>query len=116
VVASFKLIVMNNCVPGREAEFHEWYETQHLRDVCAITGVVSAKRYRLTGAQNEGTPTGPWKHAVIYDIETDNLPEVIAEFAARRNAGMLPLSDALAADRLSYFFEEIPSRTALAGC
>ncbi len=108
-MASFKLIVMNNWVPGREAEFHEWYETQHLQDVCAIAGVTGAKRYRLADAQNAGAPSGPWNHVVIYDVETDSLPDVIAEFAARRNAGKLPLSDSLAAERLTYFFEEILS-------
>ena len=43
----FHYIVLTQAQPGRLEEFEKWYDNQHLKDVVAVPGVRSAKRYRL---------------------------------------------------------------------
>jgi hypothetical protein len=36
--------------PSREGEFNEWYADTHIPEVCAIPGIVSARRYKVHDA------------------------------------------------------------------
>ena len=39
-----------NCVPEAEAEFNEWYNTEHIPMLAAVPGVLCARRFRATSA------------------------------------------------------------------
>lgn len=69
----FKMIAHTKPMPGREAEFNEWYQNTHLPDICSIPGVVGAQRYveaaAMMGADDR-------KYLAIYDIETDDIDAV----------------------------------------
>lgn len=97
------LVVFTNPVDGRDAEFNDWYDNQHLADVLKVPGIRSAQRFGLGDVQRMPAPH-PWKYMAIYEVETARIDEVIA--ALKRLAGTrdMPMSDALAPERVSWFF------------
>jgi hypothetical protein len=69
------LTVESNCAdPSREEEFNRWYDTVHLPDILETPGFVSASRYINTN------PEGQCKFLAMYEIETDNIAQTLAEF------------------------------------
>ena len=56
-----------NCVPEHEAEFNEWYNTEHIPQLAAVPGVIMARRFRATSANR--------KYVALYHLES---PEVQA--------------------------------------
>lgn len=91
-MAKYLLIVPSSAKPGREDEYNDWYDGQHLADVCAIPGVVSGVRY-------EAHPTSPSKpdaaYVALYEIEADDPMAVLAELTRRAGAGEMKITDAL---------------------
>ncbi|HEX5317579.1 MAG TPA: hypothetical protein VFW46_00385 [Stellaceae bacterium] len=61
------LVNAMNVVPEHEAEFNEWYNTEHIPQLSAVPGVVCARRFRATSANR--------KYVALYHLET---PEVQA--------------------------------------
>lgn len=47
------LVASMNVDPGAEAEFTDWYNTEHLPDLAAVPGVLSARRYRAADTESE---------------------------------------------------------------
>lgn len=47
------LVASMNVDPGAEAEFTDWYNTEHLPDLAAVPGVLSARRFRATDTETE---------------------------------------------------------------
>ena len=41
--------------PDREDEYNDWYSNTHIPEVCAVDGIVSARRYKA----NSATPIEP---------------------------------------------------------
>ena len=39
------LAIWNSCVPGREAEFEEWYQHEHFHERIAVPGFLLGRRY-----------------------------------------------------------------------
>ena len=56
-----------NCTPEVEAEFNEWYNTEHIPHLAAVPGVIMARRFRATSANR--------KYVALYHLEA---PEVQA--------------------------------------
>lgn len=98
------MVVMTNPVPGRDDEYNSWYDDQHLEDVLKIEGIRSAERFELSAAQR-GDPPYPFEYLALYWIETDDLPSVVAELKRRSGTARMPLTEALAADKLVYLFK-----------
>ena len=48
--AAALLLVAMNVVPEQEAEFNEWYNTEHVPALAAVPGTLCARRYRGGGA------------------------------------------------------------------
>ena len=42
-----KLVAITRPLPGKEAEYHDWYQNVHLPEVIALPGGVSAQRFKL---------------------------------------------------------------------
>ena len=47
-----KLVALTTPHPGREAEFHDWYQNVHLPEILSLPGGVSAQRYQLVAKLN----------------------------------------------------------------
>ncbi|MFC0529945.1 hypothetical protein [Phytohabitans kaempferiae] len=56
------LVVHSNPVPGREDEYNKWYDSEHVPEMLAVPGFVSAQRYVA-----HGTPE--FRYLTIYEIE-----------------------------------------------
>jgi hypothetical protein len=80
--------------PGRDKEYNDWYDNQHLPDLLKIPGIVAAKRFRHDDPR-DGMPAPAAKYLAIYEIDTDDIAGVFKEIAARRNTPAMPLSDAM---------------------
>lgn len=59
-----------NVAPEHEAEFNEWYDTEHIPALAAVPGTLCARRYRGTGAVQ--------RYVVLYHLTS---PEVQATAA-----------------------------------
>jgi hypothetical protein len=92
-MGKYLMVVPSNALPGRDAEYNDWYENVHLAEVCALPGVTSGRRY-------EALETSPAKpdatYLAIYEIETEDPTAVLAEIGRRSRSGeMKPPSEAL---------------------
>jgi hypothetical protein len=86
---------------GRESEYHEWYDRQHLGDVARIPGVVSAQRYdpvELDPASSDGG-----RCLAIYEI-TVSPQEFVRELRSRFGTEQMPSNDALDVAKVSMTF------------
>lgn len=96
-------VVLTNAVDGMDEAFNDWYTNRHLSDVVAIPGIKSARRFELSDAQRMTDP--PYRYCALYEIETDDLPSVVKELVDRSNTKTMPLSEAMAEDRLAIIFK-----------
>ncbi|MFT3752519.1 MAG: hypothetical protein QM800_06460 [Paludibacter sp.] len=81
---AYEFISMNSPKPGRETEFHAWYE-KHVREVIRTPGLVSAQRYQRSAVQRYSGGQSA-AHMVIYSIVTDDLRGLFAELDARHDS------------------------------
>jgi hypothetical protein len=74
--AAAVLLIAMNVAPEAEAEFNEWYNTEHIPALGGVRGVLSARRYRGTGAKQ--------RYAALYHLTT---PEIVhsSEWRAAAN-------------------------------
>lgn len=112
------LVVHSKPVEGREAEYDHWYSEVHLPEVIALDGFVAARRFRFVPKDaDDVTPDLPF--LAIYEVEPGRLEEArtglaraLEESKAALAAGEQPIlatSEALHADRLVHWYEEIAS-------
>lgn len=86
-MAEYEMIVLSNPVEGRDAEFNRWYDQQHLKDVIAVPGVTSARRF-------QAVLPGGWKYAAVYRLDCDDPAAVMQEVTGRWKTERMPGSDA----------------------
>jgi hypothetical protein len=91
----FHYVVLTDAKPGRRDEFEDWYDQQHLKDVVAVPGVRSAKRYRLISKITEQVEPAPWCSLAIYEIDADDPVEATRKLSALARTAAMPVSDAL---------------------
>lgn len=72
-----------NVVPEHEAEFNEWYDTEHIPALAAVPGTLCARRYRGTGAVQ--------RYVALYHLAS---PDVQAT-AAWKDAANTPWTERL---------------------
>ncbi|MBV9661633.1 MAG: hypothetical protein JO337_10800 [Acidimicrobiales bacterium] len=72
------LIVLTEAVPGKEEEFHRWYDTEHLPHMLKLEGFVSARRYQLSSRALPGEPSGGPRFLTIYEVEPGRVEEAAA--------------------------------------
>jgi hypothetical protein len=105
----YQFVVLTNPEPGQEKVYNEWYNNQHIPDVLNLPGVVAAQRFKLSDTQR-AEPPYPWSYLAIYEVETDNLDETIAALKSRGGTPAMPMTKALSAERLAWFFQPITER------
>ncbi len=102
----YKMAVLTNAIPGREAEFNEWYDQVHLGQVTDIDGFASAMRFPLAHMMSEGKS---YMSLAIYEIETDDLEATLKELRRRSGTDRLIVSAALdTADLYAGIYEVKP--------
>ena len=92
-MARYKMLVLSRPTAGREAEYNDWYQGQHLKEVLAVPGFVSAQRFRLAANLMQGVDVAPY--AAIYEIESSDLPAALHELTNRAGGETLFVSEAL---------------------
>ena len=68
------LFIAMNVAPEHENEFNEWYNAEHLPQLGAVPGVLSARRYRGSGATQ--------RYAAIYHLANPDVTQSAAWKAA----------------------------------
>jgi hypothetical protein len=94
-MAKYTFVVMTNPTAGKEDEFNEWYDKQHIPDVLNVPGFVSGQRFRIADAQMGGEASKAHKYLALYEIETDDLAGVLKELRARGGTPEIVPSDAI---------------------
>ena len=98
------MIVLTEPLPGREAEYVEWYDSLHIAQSLQTEGFVSGRRYRLV--PGAGPDDAEWtQHMVIYELEGDDLSDIWDALQVRRTAGEFTPSDTVARPVSHHFFE-----------
>lgn len=92
-------LVFTDPVPGKEAEYNEWYDNVHMPYQVAAPGFVSARRYILSDTDERQK----FSYFVLYKIVTDDLAAAFAEF---RRGPQLPVSPAFGKS-LGYTYKAI---------
>ncbi|WP_298176953.1 DUF4286 family protein [Saccharomonospora sp.] len=105
---NYLFLVQSDPLPGREDEYNDWYTNQHLHDVVAVPGFVSAQRFRLADYQREGNPEPAYRYIALYEIEGP-LEEALSALDEARAVGMF-VSPAMDPDRISHTFIPITKR------
>lgn len=95
----FAYVVLSNPVSGREDEYNQWYSNQHLNDVTAVPGFVSAQRFRLADSEAEGAPQQ--QYMAIYNMETDDPEAAVARLTALVETGKMQMSEAFSMDDMA---------------
>ena len=89
----YVFVVQSRPTPGMEAEYNEWYDKQHIPDVVALPGFVSAKRFKYKALPNSNPASHPY--LALYTIETDDLAATQAALAAAVGTSKMVMSDAI---------------------
>ena len=110
-MGTYTLVVFTNPVDGREDDYNQWYDNQHLPDVMSAGGFDRAERLRLTDI---ATPNeGQHRYLALYQVETDDPESAWKGLLAAAGTDAMPLSDAIDLQSASVgFFETITERRA----
>jgi hypothetical protein len=75
------LIALTNPLPGKEAEFNDWYTNVHLKEVVAVDGFICGRRFKLTSAQFGGQAP-QLQYMVIYEVEAGKAQAIVDNLRA----------------------------------
>ncbi len=103
----FISIALTNAAEGREDEYNEWYEQQHVFDVLQVPGIQSAQRFRISDQSRQKLG---YRYMAVYEVETDNIENIHRAIAERAGTDAMPRSDAIGADRMFLDYEVISPR------
>jgi hypothetical protein len=90
-MARYYMIVLSNPVAGREAEFDEWYDKTHVREVVSVPGYISGQRFRAVPVKGMPTPPMSYESYALYEIETDDIQKTVDGLMARNGTSELPI-------------------------
>jgi hypothetical protein len=110
-MAKYTFIVFTNPVEGKESQYNDWYNRQHIPDVLNVPGFVSGQRFRLADAQMTRDGSRAHKYLAVYEIETDDLAGTLKELRARGGTAEIVPSDAIDTKNVgSYVFTPIAEK------
>jgi hypothetical protein len=94
-MARYHYVILSRTVPGKEAQFDEWYDKQHLADVAKVDGIISGRRFNIVFQKVYELDAPQWHSLTIYEIETDDPEGLLARLSSMSGSEAMPLSDAL---------------------
>jgi hypothetical protein len=89
----YKMVVLTNAMPGRDAEFNDWYTKEHIYDVIKTPGFTSAQRFKAV--KEPGSVTSKFGYLAIYEVEAADLDAALADLQARYGTPEMSASAAL---------------------
>src|SRR5215469_7696857 len=80
----YAMLVFANPIPGREAEFNDWYTTTHMGDLVQLTGWVGAQRFRIVTHVTPRPTVAGYNHGylIIWDLEETDANSALARMTA----------------------------------
>ncbi|MBV9843303.1 MAG: hypothetical protein JOY99_17500 [Sphingomonadaceae bacterium] len=84
------LLVLSNGKPGREADYVQWYSSQHLDDVKRVPGVADGGLYTITKPDDAAR----WSVAARYPL-SQPVESVLQGLFERTGTDAMPLTDAI---------------------
>ena len=99
------LVESNPSSPERAEEFEAWYQNEHLPEVLAVPGMISATRYRLADGPVLGGSVDH-RYMVIYEIDGEP-NDVMAAMGKASAAGQISQSDLLGKDAVMRFYDQL---------
>jgi len=91
----FRMIVHSRPLPGLEAEYNDWYQNVHLKDIVAIPGFVAAQRWRLAEAVSGQAPE---PYMAVYEIEAESAQQAKQALLDAASAGRTPVAPVMDMD------------------
>lgn len=87
----YKMLVLSRPTPGNEAQYNDWYQNIHLKQIVAIPGFVSAQRFKLSvGMRGEDT----YPYMAIYEVETNDVDAAFDALQKAAEDGSIAVSQA----------------------
>ena len=87
------MLAYSSAVPGREAEYEEWYEQVHVPDVrAAIPSVTAVHRYRRIDLSGGG---GAPRFVAVYELGDADVATAAAQLGAAGAEGRLRMTDSI---------------------
>ena len=77
----FLVLAFGNAVKGKEAQFREWYSTEHIRHALILPTMVSGQRFELSIYQQPGATAPSYDSLAVYEQE-GTLEELVEGFLA----------------------------------
>lgn len=91
-MTEYKVLVLSDCEEGSEAEYSNYYDTQHIPDILReLPEVQAAQRFQVEPVmQPAGLPR--WRFSCLYTVETGDFSQYLAKMQAALREGKLPPS------------------------
>ena len=83
-----KLVALTTPLPGREQDYHDWYNDVH--ELVNGLGMQGAQRFELV-AKMQGADTN--QYLAIYDVETDDPAGFLAKMGELAQSGGMTMTD-----------------------
>ena len=103
-MAKCKLIALTTPLPGKEEEYHDWYQNTHLKEVISVPGFQGAQRFQLVAKLMGADPN---TYLAIYDAEVDDPGKLLADMGAFAQSGKMspPTTQDMATTYTAFFVE-----------
>ena len=86
-----RLIALTTPLPGREADYHEWYNNVHLPELVNMFNMDGAQRFQLVAKLMGADPN---QYLAIYEFEADDPGAMLAKMGEAAQTGKLTPSNA----------------------
>jgi len=96
------MVVLTNAKPGQSERFESWYDERHLKDLAAVPGITSVRRYGVSPMKLPAGVEG-FESLAIYELEANDIDAVLAECGRRMGTAEMPTDPALDSDRTLAF-------------
>ena len=85
----YVMLVFANPIPGREAEFNDWYTNTHMGDLLQLQGWVGAQRFRIVTNVQPRLSTAGYLHGylIIWELEETDASTALARMTAAISGG-----------------------------
>lgn len=91
----YVLVGYSNAVEGREDEYNDWYWNHHFKDILALPGVTSGRRFTPANAQL-GDLTPSFKYLGMFEVECEHPQDFFRDLGERVASGTMSRSTSVA--------------------
>jgi hypothetical protein len=77
------MLLLANITPGRDIDYHHWYDEQHRHEVSNSPGYVGMRRGQLSDVQAPPVRYCPGNQLILGGLQTDDLAFAIKDFTDR---------------------------------